>query len=128
VPILAVRCFSRITYSPTQMRKIFIDTIDKAKVDFHIIVTPHEKKGNKSTHPDREHMAPRMITEYEITGTVIINGVNHGVIDKTTCFSEQSVLENLPRFESNLWEKAAVLVRTAKTETFASKLKNLGYE
>jgi hypothetical protein len=110
------------------MRKIFVDTIDKVKVDFHIIVTPHEKKGKKSTHPDMENMPARMITEYVITGAVIINGANQGIIHEITCYNESSVLENLPRFETTLWEKAATIVRSANIETFDSKLKKLGYE
>jgi hypothetical protein len=128
VPILADRCFSRITYSPTQMKKNSKDTIDKTEVEFRIIVIEHTKKGKKSTHPDFEDAPARMITEYEVAGSVTIKGIVHNDILKMNCYNETSLLENLPKFESNLWEKAAVLVRTAKTETFASKLKNLGYE
>jgi hypothetical protein len=109
------------------MKKNWTDNIDKTHVEFTIHVQANTKKGKKSTHPDFEDAPARLITEWEVTGHVFTAGKNHPGLLKKTFYHEATLVEGLPGFESDLWEKAAVLVRT-KTQSLDDKLKTLGYD
>jgi hypothetical protein len=92
------------------MKKTWKDTINNTEVNFTI-----EVKNRK--------------TEFDVTGIYSIEGIVTKFRPLSmTIYNETSLVENLPRFEANLWEKAATMVRGKQIEDVSTKLKKLGYE